>query len=488
MNGIEFPYLGAKWTIGAFGLLHTSVASLAIGVAFAVTVAQIIAYRSRIYRYDQFAKRCQFFHVCIYNVGVVLAIGLIFSLSGLYPQFWSQLFTHFFWPFIVEEFLFFLLATTLTFHYFFWDRMWGHKKLHITLGALLTPMFLLQFYIINGIGSFMLTPGFGESEASLFRGILGWDARAFYNPSFLMLTFHRALANVSYAGFFLAGWCGVQLYLTNDRARKEHYEDCGRLCFYIGFTAFLSLPVIGYFYAHVLMKHASEAFWNLMLGQGDIMVGGVDTWWLKQLLVALMLGSSLGYFRYTLRDPAPFTLPGIMVVSVAVFYLMFYVAMGMVMTWRFFWWMLAAVAGGAALSWHMLSYGRGTARAVYLFLGLLAFMTVVLGGYAREASRPRFVQRFSHYDSVYKPTERQPVLMLPITPEELETVLAPPPPMGPAALIQSECARCHTLDRVRHYPKQDWERVVAQMIVYGARLTTEQAQSVTAHLSAGEPY
>ena len=162
---IQVPVLGAKWLIGSTALLHTGVGALAIGFAFLVTVAQIIGYVHKDRRYDVLAKRVQLMHVCIYNIGTIVAIGLVFALSGLYPQFWSQIFVHLFWSLIIEEFLFFLLATTLTLHYFFWEHMWGHKRLHIFLGALMTPFFFLQFYIINGMGGFMLTPGFQEGQA-----------------------------------------------------------------------------------------------------------------------------------------------------------------------------------------------------------------------------------------------------------------------------------------------------------------------------------
>jgi cytochrome bd-type quinol oxidase subunit 1 len=208
---------GAKFAIGFLGLFHISVASLAIGFAFVVTALQIVGYRRKENQYDRLAKRIQLWHVCIYNIGTINAIGLVFALSGLYPQFWSQIFVQFFWTIIVEEVLFFMLATTLTLHYFFWDTMWGHKKLHIFLGSLMTPFFLMQFYIINGMGAYMLTPGFSEGQVSQWSGtaaITGWDFLAFYNPSFLMLTLHRSAVNVAYGGFFVAGACGLLLYLS----------------------------------------------------------------------------------------------------------------------------------------------------------------------------------------------------------------------------------------------------------------------------------
>jgi cytochrome bd-type quinol oxidase subunit 1 len=485
---IDFPILGAKWAIGFFGLFHTSVASLGIGFALVVTILEIIGYRNRDRSYDLLAKRIQLIHVCLYNIGTINAIGLVFALSGLFPQFWSQLFVQFFWPLMVEEFLFFLLATTLTFHFFFWDRLWGHKKLHIFLGALLTPLFFLQFYIINGLGGFMLTPGFGEGEASLRIGILGWDRMGFYNPSFLMLTVHRTFANFAYGGFGAAAICGIGLYFTKSDARKRMYEMGGKLAFMIGFAAFLALPVAGYFYAHVLQDHAHEAFVNLMWGHGDVVAGGVDWWWLKHILVAATLGMCFAYFRKISNEKMPFSIPAVMVYSVVIFYFTFYLAMGMVMTWFFFWAMVACGVGGALLTPHLLSYHQGSPRAVFLVVGIFSFLTVMLGGYAREAARPRFVDRVSHYDYVFVPEERQPYLMVPVDPEDLPVIEPRPELTGPQALIRLRCIGCHTLDRVKAYQLENWRLIVEQMIVYGLRLTPEERETIIAHLEAGEPY
>lgn len=485
---IEVPYIGAKWVIGFTGLFHTAVGALAIGLAFVVTVAQIVGYLKRDRRYDLLGKRIQLIHVCIYNIGTVVAIGLVFALSGLYPQFWSQLFVHLFWTIMVEELIFFLLATTVSFHYFFWDYMWGHKKLHIFLGALLNPLFLLQFYIINGIGSFMLTPGFQEGQASLSRGILGWDKMAFYNPSFLMLTLHRAFANVAYGGFVVAGLCGVGLYLTTREKIKGYYEDGGRLAYYIGFFAFLSLPIIGYFYAHVLKVYANEAYVNLMWGKGDVVAGGIDWWWLKHLCVALMMGMSLVYFRRAAKLQTPFTLPAVMVYSIATFYLMFYIGMGMVMTWKFFWVSLAIAIGGAVLARHLLNYHQNSPRGIYLVVGILSFMTVTLGGYVREASRPRFVNRISHYDKVYIPTERQPYLMVPVRPEDIPKPPEPKKPLEAVRLIRERCIGCHTLDRVKAYRLENWDLILRQMQAYGLKLSVQEAETIVSHLEAKKPY
>jgi cytochrome bd-type quinol oxidase subunit 1 len=500
---IQFPVLGAKWAIGFTGMFHLAVGALAIGFAFIVTVLQIVAYRRKDRRYDLLAKRVQLMHVCIYNIGTIVAIGLVFALSGLFPQFWSQLFVHLFWTLIVEEFLFFLLATTLTFHYFFWDHLWGHKKLHIFMGALLNPLFLLQFYLINGIGSFMLTPGFQKAKADLAAGVQGWDFKAFYNPSFLMLTAHRAFAHVAYGGFFVAGVCGLMLYFAKREKVQGFWDSGGRLAFFTGFIAFLSLPIIGYFYAYVLKYHAREAYVNLMWGRGDVVALGIDWWWLKHVSVAALFGLSLGYFRgLQRREGQDFTLPRVMIYAIGIFYLMYYMGMGMIMTWKFFFVMLLVAGAAGALAWHLLSYHKGSPRAVFLGAGILSFLTVMLGGYVREASRPRFINRYSHYDSVYKPEQRQPILMVDKTPEDLPEEPEAPPSVEPGdepyrtgeeppdavALIRTKCIGCHTLQRVKNYPLDRWPLIVRQMRAYGLKLTNEEAETIVEHLQSDKPF
>lgn len=503
---IQFPG-GAKWSIGFLGIFHTAVGSLAIGFAFIVTVLQIIGYYRKDNRYDLLAKRVQLWHVCIYNIGTINAIGLVFALSGLYPQFWSQLFTQFFWTLIVEETLFFMLATTLTLHYFFWDDVWGHKKLHIFMGALLTPFFFLQFFIINGMGAYMLTPAFAEGQASLWSGtagILGWDKLAFYNPSFLMLTLHRTAANFAYAGFVVAGVCGVLLYRAKREKIKAWYESGGRFAFNVAFTSFLTLPFIGFFYAWVLKYHAKEAYDNLMIGRGDVVSGGIDWWWTKQLIVAAMIGMGLVFGYKGTQQKREFALPKSLVYVVGLLYLMFYVGMGVQMTWLFLWGSLGAAVVAGWWTVHLLNHHEGSGRAVFVTIGTLSFLTVCLGGYVREASRPRFVSpsgerlagfnRIQKYSDVYNPAERpQSIKMRMVrgTPPfvaELprETPLLELKPETVADLVSSRCISCHTLERIYRYKGTDWDRVVGRMKAYGTRLTNEEAVKIAEYLESGE--
>jgi hypothetical protein len=367
--------------------------------------------------------------------------------------------------------------------------MWGHKKLHILLGSMLTPLFILQVYIINGMGSFMLTPGFREGEVSLRTGILGWDPQMFYNPSMLMLNLHRAFANVAYGGFIIAAICGAMLYVTRREKMIGYYEDGGRLAFGTGFLAFLSLPIIGYFYAHVLRNYANEAYVNLMWGKGDVIAGGIDWWWTKHLIVAVMVGATIRYFHATSKTDSAMPVPSLFVYTIGSFYLMFYLAMGMIMTWAFFFWMLTAALAGAFLVGHLVK-GGGSPRGVYLLIGILSFATVTLGGYAREASRPRFENRIAAHDNIYVPEERQPYLMVDVNPAVIPSAPVKPAPEVDKAviLIRRNCSGCHTLERIRNYKLRDWDLIVNQMRGYGLKITNDEYDDIVGYLKSGQPY
>jgi hypothetical protein len=119
---------------------------------------------------------------------------------------------------------------------------------------------------------------------------------------------------------------------------------------------------------------------------------------------------------------------------------------------------------------------------------VLSISTVLLGGYSREAARPRFVDRIAHYDRVFVPEERQPYLMIDISPEAIPKIKPREKWTGPATLIREKCIGCHTLDRVKHYRLENWEVIVRQMEAYGLGLTREERKDIVSHLESHKPY
>jgi hypothetical protein len=132
----------------------------------------------------------------------------------------------------------------------------------------------------------------------------------------------------------------------------------------------------------------------------------------------------------------------------------------------------------------------GSPRSVYILIGILSFATVMLGGYAREAARPRFENRIAAHDKVYVPEERAPYLMVEVDPSKLPAMPPMPAPEVEEGviLIRRNCSGCHTLDRIKKYQLKDWNLIVKQMRAYGLRITNDEADTIIAHLKSGKPF
>jgi hypothetical protein len=255
----------------------------------------------------------------------------------------------------------------------------------------------------------------------------------------------------------------------------------------------------------VLKYHAKTAYDNLMVGAGDVVAGGIDWWWTKHICVAMMIGAGLVFSRRVSQREKDFKIPMAGVYAMTLVYFLFYLGMGMQMTWRFFWGSLAAAVFGGFLCVHLLKRHEGSGRAVYVLMAVLSFFTVLLGGYAREASRPRFVSpsgerqagfnRIAPFDNLYVPPERAEAgLNIDMKLEKPEYVNQMPPrpslpkiePETAADLVSFRCISCHTLERVYRYKGTDWDRVVGRMKAYGMRLSAEEQQQIVDYLNATE--
>ncbi|MHC4628894.1 MAG: hypothetical protein ACYTDV_18095, partial [Planctomycetota bacterium] len=237
------------------------------------------------------------------------------------------------------------------------------------------------------------------------------------------------------------------------------------------------------------------------IGRGDVIAGGIDWWWVKQLVVAAMIGMGLVFCRKASKSKDEFRISMPAVYTIALLYLMFYVGMGMQMTWRFFWGSLAAAVVAGMWGNHLINRYNGSGRAVFVLMGILSFLTVCLGGYVREASRPRFVSpegknvagfnRIAAYDNIYRPEEQAKGLTIRMVrgrPDYADELPARPDRPGikaetPADLVSYRCISCHTLERIHVYKGTDWDRVVGRMRAYGMRLTDEEMQRIIVHLS-----
>lgn len=78
------------------------------------------------------------------------------------------------------------------------------------------------------------------------------------------------------------------------------------------------------------------------------------------------------------------------------------------------------------------------------------------------------------------------LIVLACSPQGNEGVATPGPTLPPETLLESRCAGCHGLDRVRsaHKTPAEWEQAVRRMRAKGARLSDEEAALLVSYLAA----
>jgi cytochrome d ubiquinol oxidase subunit I len=117
-------------------------------------------------------------------------VGIWFAIGLTQPEATSTLIHNFVFGWAMEWVFFLVELTTIAVYYYTWGRI--DEKLHLTVGWVYAGASAFTLIIINGILTFMLTPGdtwLGVAgtgqEASKF-----WNA--FFNPTYWPSLFLRA--------------------------------------------------------------------------------------------------------------------------------------------------------------------------------------------------------------------------------------------------------------------------------------------------------
>jgi cytochrome bd-type quinol oxidase subunit 1 len=199
------PYLGSGWVIGIIAIFHVMISQFAVGGGLYLPMAERKALRMpegqlRADWLKQLASHSKFFLVLTAVFGTVSGVGIWFAIGLTHPEATSTLIHNFVFGWAMEWVFFIVELTTIAVYYSTWDRI--DPKLHLTVGWVYAGASVFTLIIINGILSFMLTPGdtwlavagTGQ-EASKF-----WNA--FFNPTYWPSLFLRACVCASLAGLW----------------------------------------------------------------------------------------------------------------------------------------------------------------------------------------------------------------------------------------------------------------------------------------------
>ncbi len=202
----EVPAAGLL--IAGIAILHVFVSHFAVGGGLFLVLAERRARRDGDAAMLSFVESLSRFFVLLTLVfGAVSGVGIWFVIGLVSPAGTSALINTFVWGWAIEWTFFVIEIAAAMIYYYGWHRL--DAKTHEIVGWVYFAAAWMSLVIINGILSFMLTPGRWPETHEFTDG--------FFNPTYVSSTVLRTLVAIGVAGLF-ALWSAARL---DDPGLKE---------------------------------------------------------------------------------------------------------------------------------------------------------------------------------------------------------------------------------------------------------------------------
>ena len=199
----DIPLLGSGWVIGIIAIFHMMIALFAVGGGVYLPMAERKAMRMADKNLGaewlkQLASHSKFFLILTAVFGTVSGVGIWFAIGLTHPEATSTLIHNFVFGWAMEWVFFIVELTTIAVYYYTWGRI--DPKLHLKVGWVYAGASVFTLIIINGILSFMLTPGDTWIAVAGTGQEAGKFWNAFFNPTYWPSLFLRTCVSISLAG------------------------------------------------------------------------------------------------------------------------------------------------------------------------------------------------------------------------------------------------------------------------------------------------
>ncbi|MGO8733751.1 MAG: cytochrome ubiquinol oxidase subunit I [Terriglobia bacterium] len=287
--------------IGIIAILHVFVSHFAVGGGLFLPLTERKAYRENNPALLEYVKsHSKFFVLVVLVFGAVSGVGIWWSIGLVNPEATATLIHVFVWGWAIE-WVFFIVEIAAAFIYYYgWDRL--DPKTHLTVGWIYFGAAWASLLVINGILTFMLTPG-RWIERQTF-------ASAYFNPGMLPSLVLRTAVCIALAGVyalitssgvsdgglryevvrFAAQWllvgtliiplAGLWYISTLPRmAREISMGAAPAVTIFVGLSIFFSALVVAftYFGPHQRPRHFNLVF-ALLLAVLALSTTGVTEW------------------------------------------------------------------------------------------------------------------------------------------------------------------------------------------------------------------
>lgn len=194
---MNYPFwdvnIGYGILMGSIAVLHVFISHFAIGGGFYLVVSEMIARRKNDQLMLAFLEKLSKFFVMVSVVmGALTGVGIWFIIGLINPTATEALIHNFVWGW-ATEWTFFVIEIAAAILYFYgWKKI--SARSHMIIGWIYFGAAWLSLFVINGIITFMLTPG-KWLETGAF-----WDG--FFNPTFWSSLVFRTGICIMLAGVY----------------------------------------------------------------------------------------------------------------------------------------------------------------------------------------------------------------------------------------------------------------------------------------------
>ncbi len=229
----ELYYLNSGTVVAIIAILHVFISHFAVGGGIFLWLTDLKSVRENNLPLREYVRRHLWFFLLVTMVfGGVSGVGIWFSIALSNPAATSLLIHTFVFAWAIEWVFFIVeIVSLLIYHYRF--EVLSNKQ-RLTIAFIYALSAWLSLFVINGILTFMLTPGEWLNTRNF------WDG--FFNPTHLPGLFFRTSICIMFAGLF--GFV-TALYQKDEKLKVTLLRYCAKWL-YIPLP-FLFLSAVWYF-------------------------------------------------------------------------------------------------------------------------------------------------------------------------------------------------------------------------------------------------
>ena len=241
------PLINDRLVIWVVAELHLLFAAFVLGAPIFVVISEYLGIRTRDSRYERLAQETMKIVAISYSLTALFGGAMTFVLVGRYQELSNFLFGRLYPVFGFYAVLLLVEAGLMYVYWYTWDALSQRKAAHISIGVALNVVGTAVMFLMNGVGSFMLTPPDSPETAGVWQML--------NNATWSGLNLHRFIANISFGGFMVALFAAL-MFLTSKREEdKAFYDWMGYIGNFIGVAALIALPVAGYIYTKEIFAY-----------------------------------------------------------------------------------------------------------------------------------------------------------------------------------------------------------------------------------------